>query len=82
MTRLGAAVHTHNIHFAKTHFSQLVEAAAAGQTIIIAKAGVPVAKLVPITAPKRRGMLLGVRFNAEASQALDAQIADLFEGQA
>ncbi|WP_307987218.1 type II toxin-antitoxin system prevent-host-death family antitoxin [uncultured Pseudomonas sp.] len=39
----------HNIHAAKTHFSQLVDAAAGGETIIIAKAGVPVAKLVPIT---------------------------------
>ena len=73
---------THNIHAAKTHFSQLVDAAASGETIIIAKAGVPVAKLVPITAPKRRGMLTGVTFNAEASDALDAELADLFEGKA
>lgn len=73
---------THNIHAAKTHFSQLVDAAAGGETIIIAKAGVPVAKLVPITAPKRRGMLAGVTFNAQASDALDAEIADLFEGKA
>ena len=72
----------HNIHAAKTHFSQLVDAAAGGETIIIAKAGVPVAKLVPITAPKRRGMLAGVKFNAEASDALDAEIADMFEGKA
>ena len=73
---------THNIHAAKTQFSQLVDAAAGGEIIIIAKAGVPVAKLVPITAPKRRGMLAGVTFNAEASDALDVEIADLFEGKA
>lgn len=73
---------THNIHAAKTHFSQLVDAAAGGETIIIAKAGVPVAKLVPITTPKRRGMLAGVTFNAEASDALDAEMADMFEGKA
>lgn len=73
---------THNIHAAKTHFSQLVDAAAGGETIIIAKAGIPVAKLVPLTAPKRRGMLIGVTFNVEASSALDADIADLFEGKA
>lgn len=73
---------THNIHAAKTHFSQLVEAAAGGETIIIAKAGKPVAKLVPITAPKRRGMLAGVTFNAAASDAMDAEIADMFEGKA
>ncbi len=78
----GNNMQTHNIHAAKTHFSQLVDAAAGGETIIIAKAGIPVAKLVPITAPKRRGMLAGVTFNAEASDALDAEIADLFEGKA
>src|SRR2546428_466659 len=35
-----------NIHEAKTHFSRLVERAAAGEEIIIGKAGKPVAKLV------------------------------------
>ena len=73
---------THNIHAAKTHFSQLVDAAAGGETIIIAKAGVPVAKLVPITAPQRRGMLAGVTFNSEASDALNAEISFLFESKA
>lgn len=72
---------THNIHAARTHFSQLVDAAASGETIIITKAGVPVAKLVPITSPKRRGMLINVTFNAEASDAMDTEIADLFEGK-
>jgi prevent-host-death family protein len=36
-----------NIHEAKTHFSRLVERAAAGEEIIIGKAGKPVARLVP-----------------------------------
>lgn len=72
---------THNIHAAKTHFSQLVDAAAGGETIIIAKAGVPVAKLVPISAPKRRGMLSNLTFDAVASDALDAEIAEMFEGK-
>ena len=45
---------TYSIHAAKQRLSQLVDDAAGGETIIIAKAGVPVAKLVPITAPKRR----------------------------
>lgn len=72
---------THNIHAAKTHFSQLVDAAASGETIIIAKAGIPVAKLVPITAPRRRGMMSHITSNAEASDAMDAEIAALFEGR-
>lgn len=73
---------THNIHAAKTHFLQLVDAVAGGETIISAKAGVPVVKLFPTTTPKRRGLLAGVTFNSEASDALDAEIADLFEGKA
>jgi len=36
-----------NIHEAKTHFPKLVERAAAGEEIIIGKAGKPVARLVP-----------------------------------
>jgi prevent-host-death family protein len=51
---------TVNIHEAKTHLSRLLEAAAAGEEIIIAKAGKPIAKLVPIEKPKRKpGALKG-----------------------
>lgn len=51
-----------NIHEAKTHFSRLVDEAAAGEEIIIAKAGVPAARLGPIVQnkPTRRfGVLKG-----------------------
>ena len=37
-----------NIHEAKTHLSRLLERVAVGEEVIIAKAGKPVAKLVPI----------------------------------
>jgi len=37
-----------NIHEAKTHLSKLLERVALGEEVIIAKAGTPVAKLVPI----------------------------------
>jgi prevent-host-death family protein len=44
-----------NIHEAKTHFSRLVERAAAGEEIIIGKAGKPIARLVPYKeAPPQR----------------------------
>jgi len=44
-----------NIYEAKTHLSKLVDRAAAGESIIIAKAGRPVARLVPLEkAPPRR----------------------------
>jgi prevent-host-death family protein len=48
---------TVNIHAAKTHLSRLVEDAAAGEEIIIAKAGKPIARLGPLAEPKRRRKL-------------------------
>ncbi len=41
-----------NIHEAKTHLSRLIEEVAAGGEVIIAKAGKPMARLVPIEARK------------------------------
>jgi len=44
-----------NVHEAKTHLSKLLERVALGEEVIIAKAGKPVAKLVPLHAqPKTR----------------------------
>ena len=37
-----------NIHEAKTHLSRLIERVLAGEEIVIARGGTPVAKLVPI----------------------------------
>ena len=49
---------TVNIHEAKTHLSRLLARIAEGESIIIAKAGKPIAKLVPAVdadaPPKRR----------------------------
>ena len=39
---------TINVHEAKTHFSRLLEQAHAGQEIILAKAGKPYARLMPL----------------------------------
>jgi prevent-host-death family protein len=43
-----------NLYEAKTKLSSLVDRAAAGEEIIIAKAGKPMARLVSIRSPKRR----------------------------
>ena len=43
-----------NVHEAKTHFSRLLERAHAGEEIIVAKAGKPFARLVPLEEPKER----------------------------
>jgi prevent-host-death family protein len=43
-----------NIHEAKTHLSKLLERVALGEEVVIAKAGKPVAKLVPIRSARPR----------------------------
>jgi prevent-host-death family protein len=51
-----------NVHEAKTHLSRLLDQAHAGQEIILAKAGKPYARLVPLAAdagPRRPGRLEG-----------------------
>lgn len=55
-------MNTVNIDAAKTHLSRLVEEAAAGKEIVIAKAGKPVAKLGPLAVgrgKRKLGMLAG-----------------------
>lgn len=81
---------THNIHAAKTHLSRLVEEAAAGEVIIIAKNGKPIAKLVALEEAVRlprigfaKDMGTGQPLDYEAFQAADADIeALLLEGKA
>ena len=46
-------VKTVNVHEAKTHLSRLLRQVAQGQEVVIAKAGRPVARLVPVSEPKR-----------------------------
>ena len=51
---------TNNIHEAKTDLPRYVEQAAAGEEIIIAKAGRPIARLVPLAPPKKKPRKLGL----------------------
>ncbi len=44
---------TVNLYLAKTHLSELVDRAAKGEEIVIAKAGKPVARLVPLAGAER-----------------------------
>jgi prevent-host-death family protein len=51
-----------NIHAAKTHLSSLVAEVEAGEEIIIAKAGKPVARLMPLErklSPRKPGLMKG-----------------------
>lgn len=46
-----------NVHEAKTHLSRLLERVAMGEEVVIAKAGKPVAKLVPIQSEQKKRIL-------------------------
>lgn len=73
-----------NIHDAKTHFSRYVEEAARGGEIVIARAGRPVARLVPYGQPpsRRPGVLAGRVVIAEDFDApLASDVLDAFEGR-
>jgi len=72
-----------NIHDAKTHLSRLVERAEAGEEITIARAGRPVARLVPLRAarPRMLGALRGRIRLAPDFDALDETVIALFEGR-
>ena len=50
-----------NVHEAKTQLSRLLEQVAQGKSVIIAKAGRPVARLVALQVPKERrlGFMVG-----------------------
>ncbi|HVW76725.1 MAG TPA: type II toxin-antitoxin system prevent-host-death family antitoxin [Alloacidobacterium sp.] len=48
-----------NLYEAKSHLSELVELAAGGEEIVIAKAGKPRARLVPLVKKKSRGRVFG-----------------------
>jgi len=72
-----------NIHEAKTHFSKLVERAEAGEDVIIARAGKPVARLVPFqerVGPRRPGALKGkIRIAVDFDETPE-WLLDAFEG--
>ena len=75
-----------NIHQAKTHFSRLVDQAAAGEEVVIAKAGKPVAKLVSISAeveekkqPRPLGLFAGkYKIPDDFDAPLPAEVLDEF----
>jgi prevent-host-death family protein len=75
---------TVNIHAAKTHFSRLIDEVVAGDEILIAKAGKPVARLTPLSPPVKRrlGGLAGVAVVPPDFDApLPESVIDAFEGR-
>jgi prevent-host-death family protein len=75
-----------NVHEAKTHFSKLLERVAAGEEIVIGKAGKPVARLVPYkksrAVPKRKlGGWKGKVWMAPDFDTLPPEILAAFNGE-
>jgi prevent-host-death family protein len=77
---------TVNIHQAKTHLSRLIDRVAGGSSIVIAKAGKPLAKLVPLSAPepgkaRRLGFMQGaIQVPGDFDRMGDREIEALFGG--
>lgn len=73
-----------NIHEAKTRLSRLIERAQAGEEVIIAKAGIPVAKLIRYDeedAPRQPGFWRGeVRISDDFDELSEAFTAYFEEG--
>ena len=73
-----------NIHEAKTHFSRLVERAERGEEIVIARAGKPVARLMPLNRePRVFGQMRGQKFwmTDDFNADLPPDLLALFEGE-
>lgn len=75
---------TVNIHEAKTHLSRFVDQAAAGEEIIIARAGKPVARLTPLqssaSTPRTLGLGTGKFTLPDGFDAMNAgEIQGMFE---
>ena len=75
---------TVDIRAAKAQLSRLVDEAAAGTEIVIARGGKPVAKLAPLTTPPRRklGLLAGqLRIPADFDAPLPESVVESFAGR-
>jgi prevent-host-death family protein len=56
----------YNVYEARTHFSRLVERAATGEEIVIARSGEPLAKLVPYAGEPRVPGVIGAQIVFDA----------------
>lgn len=74
---------TVNVHEAKTHLSKLLAKVERGETIVLARSGRPVAKLVPFVAAARRpGLLKGkIRIGKDFDAELPEDLVRGFRGE-
>ncbi len=80
-----APMETFNVHEAKTHFSRILAKVQAGEEVVIAKAGQPIARVVPFQATplqrvpdSRRGALWVAE---DFDGPLPDDLLDAFEGR-
>ncbi len=70
---------TYNLNEAKTHLSSLVEAAQKGEEIVIARYGVPVAKVVAIKKPAKRKLgFHPIEFKSDLLEPTDEDVLKAF----
>ena len=74
---------TVNVHEAKTHLSRLLEAVEAGEDVVIARAGKPIARLVPAgvrTEPRTPGAWRGQGWMADDFDETPEELIAAFHG--
>jgi prevent-host-death family protein len=83
LVHYGEGVATVNVHEAKTQLSRLLARVEGGESIIIARKGRPVARLVPIVAKRRVfGRLKGkIRYAEDLAAPLPDDLVRLFYGE-
>lgn len=73
---------TVNIHEAKTHLSRLIERVETGEEVVIARAGRPVARLIPFRvrrSPRSPGLWRGQVVISPDFDQTDSTLLDAFE---
>jgi prevent-host-death family protein len=65
-----------NVHAAKTHLSRLIDEAAAGGEVVIAKNGRPVVRLVPVQLTARRKGFGSLKGKIRIGEDFDAPLPD------
>ena len=69
-----------NVHQAKTHLSQLLQEVERGEEVVIARSGVPVARLVAWRGPTQPVVAPGaMRGQVELADDFDAPLDELFD---
>jgi prevent-host-death family protein len=75
-----------NLYKAKTELSSLVDKASKGESFVIAKSGIPLAKLVPLHEEKKKKIKFGTMKGEfvvpdDFDDPLPKEILDAFEGK-